>query len=206
MMLERSELKRLRLPLAAALLLSGLGVAALVYSENNVADAEKLKDAGHARLVAIRDRLTKVSEEEQEIRNNLVQFKQFEDRGMAGAEKRLEWIEALTAIRQKRRLFQVQYNLDSQRAVDYPGVAEDQKGGSAIFIANRVKLDLSLLHEEDLLNFLADLSASAGSFASLRSCSITRTERGGAAGGPLRPRLRANCVIDLITLKARDKT
>ena len=206
MMLERSELKRLRLPLAAALLLSGLGVAALVYSENNVAEAEKLKNAGHARLVATRDRLTKVSEEEQEIRNNLVQFKQFEDRGMAGAEKRLEWIEALTAIRQKRRLFQVQYHLDSQRAVDYPGVAEDQKGGNAIFIANRVKLDLSLLHEEDLLNFLADLATSAGSFASLRSCSVTRTERAGAGGGPLRPRLHATCVIDMITLKARDKT
>ena len=76
MMLERSELKRLRLPFVAALLLSGLGAAALVYSENNLADAEKLKKEGHARLVATRDRLTKVSEEEQEIRNNLVQFKQ----------------------------------------------------------------------------------------------------------------------------------
>ena len=205
MMLERSELKRLRLPFVAALLLCGLGAAALVYTENDHAEAEKLKKEGHARLVAARDRLTKVSEEEQEIRNNLVQFKQFEDRGMAGAEKRLDWIEAFAAIRQKRRLFQVQYNLEPQRAVDYPGVAQDQKGGSAIFIANRVRLDLSLLHEEDLLNFLADLNASAGSFVSLRSCSITRTERGGAGGGPLRPRLRANCVVDMITLKGRDK-
>jgi len=206
MMLERSELKRLRLPLAAALLLSGLGIAALVYSEYYLADVEKLKNEGHARLVATRDRLTKVSEEEQEIRSNLVQFKQFEDRGMAGAERRLEWIEILAAIRQKRRLFQVQYNLDPQRPVDYPGVADDQKGAGAIFIANRVKLNLSLLHEEDLLNFLADLGASAGSFASLRSCSITRTERGGVGGGPLRPRLRADCVVDMITLRARDKT
>jgi hypothetical protein len=205
MMLGPADLKRLRLPLAAALLLSGLGVGAVLYSEKNLADAEKLKNEGHARLVATRDRLTKVSQEEQEIRNNLVQFKQFEERGMAGAEKRLEWIEALAAVRQKRRLFQVQYYLDSQRAVDYPGVAQDQQGASAIFIANRVKLDLSLLHEEDLLNFLADLSGS-GTFASLRSCSITRTERAGAGGGPLRPRLRANCVIDMITLKARDKT
>lgn len=205
MMLERSELKRLRLPLAAALLLSSLGIAALVFSENELADAEKRKNEGHARLVASQDRLTKVSEEEQEIRNNLVQFKQFEDRGMAGPERRLEWIEALAGIRQKRRLFQVQYNLDPQRAVDFPGVPDDQKGGSAIFMANRVKLDLSLLHEEDLLNFLSDLGAS-GTFASLRSCGITRTERGGAGGGPLRARLRANCVIDMITLKAADKT
>ena len=205
-MLERAELKRLRLPLLAALLLSGLGGAAVVYSEGNRADAEKLRKEGHARLVATRDRLTKVSEEEQEIRNNLVRFKQYEERGMTGAEKRLEWIEALTAIRQKRHLFQVQYNLESQRPVDYPGVAQDQKGGSAIFIANRVKLDLSLLHEEDLLNFLADLSGSAGSFASLRSCTIARTERGGPGGGPLRARLRANCAVDMITLKGRDKT
>ena len=113
MMLEPADLKRLRLPFAAALLLSSLGVAAVVYSQKNLADAERLKSEGHARLVATRDRLTKVSQEEQEIRSNLVQFKQFEDRGMAGAEKRLEWIEALAAVRQKRRLFQVQYSLDS---------------------------------------------------------------------------------------------
>ena len=203
MMLERSDLKRLRAPFVAALLLAGIGAAALVSTENNLAEAEQLRKAGHERLVAARNQLAKVSEEEQEIRNNLVQFKQISDRGMTGAEKRLEWIETLAAIQKKRRMFQVQYTLEPQRAVDYPGMAQNQKGGAGIFMASRVKLELQLLHEEDLLNFFADLRASGASFASLRSCSISR-EGIGSGGGPLRPRLRASCVIDMITLKAPD--
>jgi len=205
MMLERPDLRRLRVPFVAALLLAGIGAAALVFSENNLAEAEKLKSAQHDRLVAARDRLAKVSEEEQEIRNNLVQFKKIADLGMAGAEKRLEWIEALVDIQKKRRLFQVQYTLEPQRAVDYPGITQNPKGGPGIFMASRVKLELLLLHEEDLLNFLADLRAAGGSFVSVRSCSVSRTEGVFAAGGPMRPRLRASCVVDMITLKAPDK-
>ena len=206
MMLERPDLRRLRIPFAAALLLAGIGAAALVFSESNLAEAEKLKGAQHDRLVAARDRLAKVSEEEQEIRNTLVQFKQIADLGMAGAEKRLEWIEALVDIQKKRRLFQVQYTLEPQRAVDYPGMAQNQKGGGAIFMASKLKLELQLLHEQDLLNFLADLRALGESFASLRSCSISRTPGVGSGGGPMRPRLQASCVIDMITLKAPNKT
>ena len=206
MMLERADLRRLRIPFVAALLLAGVGAAALVFSENNLEEAEKLKSAQHARLLAARDRLAKVSEEEQEIRNNLVQFKQLSDRGMAGAEKRLEWIEILASIQKKRRLFQVQYNLDPQRAVDYPGVVQTQKGGGGTFMASRVKLELQLLHEEDLLNFFSDLRATGESFASLRSCSVFRAEGAVSGGGPLRPRLRASCVLDMITLKTADKT
>lgn len=205
MMLERPDLKRLRVPFAVALLLAGIGAAALVYSANNLAEAEKLKSAEHERLVAARDRLAKVSEEEQEIRSHLVQFKQFADLGMTGGEKRLEWIEALVEIQKKRRLFQVQYTLEPQRALDYPGIAQFQKSGGGSFMASRLKLELLLLHEEDLLNFLADLRAAGGSFASARSCSISRAEGVSAAGGPMRPRLRASCVVDMITLKAPDK-
>lgn len=205
MMLERPDLRRLAVPFAAALLLAGIGAAALVLTESSLAEAEKLKNAQHERLVAARDRLAKVSEEEQEIRTNLVQFKKVSDLGMAAGEKRLEWIEALVAIQKNRRLFQVQYTLEPQRGVDYPGLTQQQKGGGAIFMASRLKLELLLLHEEDLLNFLADLRSLGDSFPSLRSCSISRTESVFAAGGPMRPRLRASCVVDMITLKAADK-
>jgi hypothetical protein len=204
-MLERADLKQLRLPFAAALLLAGLGIAALLYSQSKLGEARMLQKAGQDRLLAVRGRLAKVSEEEQEIRNNLVEFKQFTDKGMTGEEKRLEWIENLAEIRQRRRLFEVRYNLERQRAVDYPGIPANQKGGEAIFLANRMNLELQLLHEGDLLNFLADLGATSPTFPALRSCTIARIEGAAGGGGPLRPRLRADCVVDMITLKAVDK-
>lgn len=205
MKLERPDLMQLRLPFAAALLLAGVGLAAILFSEQQLAEAKKLQKAGQDRLAAVRGRLAKVSEEEQEIRNNLVQFKQFTDKGMTGGEKRLEWIENLAAIRQRRRLFEVRYNLERQRAVDYPGIPQNQKAGEAIFLASRLKLELQLLHEGDLLDFLADLRATSQSFPALRSCSIARFDGAAGGGGPLRPRLSADCVVDMITLKVADK-
>lgn len=200
MMLARADLKRLRLPFAAALLLAGIGVSGLMYAERQAVQAQMAKKAGEERLAAATARLAKVAEEEQEISNNLVQFRRFSERGMTGGEKRLEWIEALAAIRQQRRLFEVHYNLGRQRPVDYPGIASKE----AIFMASRLRLEMLLLHEEDLLKVLGDLNTSNQFFSALRSCTLTRAE-GPGAGGPVRPRLMADCGVDIITLRASDK-
>jgi len=206
MMLERADLMRLRLPFAAALLLAGVGAGVLLFTQQKLAEARKLQRTTQDRLTAVRTRLAKASEEEQEIRNNLVKFKQLTDRGMTGGEKRLEWIEVLAAIRKQRRLFEVRYNLERQRPLDYPGIPQSQSGSAAIFLASRMKLELQVLHEQDLLDFLGDLTTNNQSFADLRSCNISRTDTGSGTGGPLRPRLRAECAVDMITLKPVDKT
>ena len=206
MMLERADLKRLRIPLIAALLLAGIGAAALAYTEQRLAQAEQLYKVEHQRLAEARTRLAKVSEEEQDIRNKLARFRKFEALRMTGDEKRLEWIEAIAAIRKKRELYQVQYTLEPKRPVDFPGMPSGKTGKDAIFMASKLELELELLHEGDLLNFFSDLRQSAGSFATLRSCTINRTERVVSAGGPLRPRLHASCVLDMITLREADKS
>jgi hypothetical protein len=202
MMLAPADLKRLRIPLAIALVLAGIGVGSLLFAQERFAQAELEQKEAKSRLAAAKAKLAKVSEEEQEISNNLIKFKQFTDKGMTGDEKRLEWIETLSAIRQQRRLFEVRYNLERQRLVDYPGI----KGTDAIFMASRLKLELLILHEADLLNFIGDLQSNTHSFASLRSCSITRMDGGAGGGGPLRARLRADCLVDMITIKPPEKT
>jgi hypothetical protein len=65
-----------------------------------------------------------------------------------------------------------------------------------------MRVEMQLLHEEDLLRFLADLRASGNAFYSVKKCVITRT--GQAAGGAtMAPRLTAQCDIDLITIVDR---
>ncbi len=204
MTLDRSFLKRLRGPIAAALILIGIGAAALMVSDTRLVEARKARKAAQDQLRSTRDRVSRVAEEEREIRDNLVYFEKMASRGMVGAEKRLEWIESIAAIRQRRRLFEIRYTVDAQRVVDYPGVVQTRKSDSATFMASRLKLDMQLLHEGDLLAFLADLEAAGNSLVSPRSCNISRVEGAGGGGGPMRPRLRANCVVDMITLKTPD--
>jgi hypothetical protein len=60
-------------------------------------------------------------------------------------------------------------------------------------------VELALLHEGDLLNFLADLRESGNAYYSIKHCSLSRTGAAPATAG-LAPRLRAECEIDLITI------
>jgi hypothetical protein len=63
-----------------------------------------------------------------------------------------------------------------------------------------MKINLALLHEEDLFRFIDDLRAALSSHVVVRACSVTRIERAAAERGP-GPRLAADCTIDLVTIR-----
>jgi hypothetical protein len=205
MMIERADLKRLRLSFAVALLLAGLGAGTLATTDRSLDEAKQQRLAAQAQLKAARERVAAVSEEETEIRNNLVHYQKMVGYGLTRPDKRLEWIEAIGDIRKRLNLFEVQYNIAPPHLLDYPGIAQVEKAGSALFTVSRVKLNMQVLHEEKLLSFLADLAA-AGPYTSTRNCSVSRIAGAGAGGGPLKPRLQVDCVVDFITLKAPGTT
>ena len=70
------------------------------------------------------------------------------------------------------------------------------------FFASTMRVDLALLHEEDLLRFLADLRNSGNAFYSVKKCALSRTGQA-ATGTTITPRLRAECDIDLVTILDR---
>jgi hypothetical protein len=92
----------------------------------------------------------------------------------------------------------VRYRIERQKLLSsMPG-----KPASVDFFASSMRVDLQLLHEEDLLRFLADLRASGNAYYAVKKCTITRT--GQAVGGiAMTPRLSASCDIDLITVVDR---
>jgi len=199
MKIEREDLKRLRLPAIIAAALIGLGVAALGVSEYYLAIAKAAREVARAQRVAAQERMSKASEEEREIRENLVSYRKMQDQGMIGSENRLDWIDSIARIKARRKLFEIKYNIEAQKVLDYPGVTST---GATVFVVSRMKLDMTLLHEGDLLDFLSDLQGAGKSLVSVRHCSTARLDRGGmTASQTLLPRLRSECQIDLITLK-----
>jgi hypothetical protein len=198
MNLRREDMKRLRLPAVIAAVLLGAGLAFVVVSEQYLGQsADKLANA-RAQRSAAQDRVSKVSEEEREIRESLIFYQRMQRQGMIGPENRLDWIDAIARIKSQRKLFEIKYSIEPQKRLDYPGIVPI-KGGE--FVVSRVKLDMLLLHEEDLLNFLSDLRATGRFYVSVRHCGMNRLERGAVSPGqPLMPRLRSECQIDLITV------
>jgi hypothetical protein len=76
------------------------------------------------------------------------------------------------------------------------------KPANVDFFASTMRVQLALLHEEDLLRFLADLRDSGNAYYSVRHCSMTRIAQP-PAGVQISPRLRGECDIDLITIVDR---
>jgi hypothetical protein len=199
MNISRDDLKRLRMPLAAAIVLLALAAACVIASGYYLDEARTARDATRVSRVAAQERVLRVAEEEREIREDLVHYEQMRQRGIVGEQSRLDWIESIAKIKNDRKLFEIRYNFEAQKPLDYPGLVPT---GAVDFVVSRLKLDMLLLHEGDLLNFLADLQSGIKAHVSVRNCTVTRIERGAAPGATtLQPRLRAECQVDLVSVR-----
>ena len=199
MTLRRDDLRRLRSPIAMAVLATAFGLVCLFLADSYRDSATKTRAGTRASRVAAQERVLRVSEEEREIRESLIDYERMREQGMLGDQNRLDWIEAISRIKNNRKLFEIKYNIEAQRQLDYPGIVP---GSGTEFIVSRMRLDMLLLHENDLLDFLSDLQAARRAFVSVRQCVVTRLDRGSPPGGSgLQPRLRADCQVDLVSVR-----
>ena len=188
------ELRKLVLPALAALALLVAG-AGLIWSADasRRAAQRELAEARAARQ-GNAEKLARIAEEEREVSEKIEVYKQLRSHNILGPERRLEWADAMTRIRTQRELLDLKYRVDKQRTLaTLPG-----KPGNVLFFASTMKVDLALLHEEDLLRFLADLRESGNAYYAVKRCALARNSQ--ASGGGINPRLRAECDIDLITV------
>jgi hypothetical protein len=192
------ELRKLALPLvlAAALLAAGGGL--IWGADQALKSAQRAAAAAQAERQRSTERLARIAEEEREVKEKISVYQRLKALNIIGDERRLEWADALTRIRTQRELLDLRYRIERQRLLlSAPG-----KPGNVDFFASAMRIELALLHEEDLLRFLADLRNSGNAFYSVRSCALTRSGASGS-GTAIASRLRADCSIDLITIVDR---
>lgn len=198
MRFTREELKRLLAPLALALALPGAGVGLIWSAGEAQRSAQGQLAAAQGERRQNNERLARISEEEREVSEKIDVYQRLKQLNILGEERRLEWADAITRIRTQRELLDLRYVVERQKLLSStPG-----KPGSVDFYASTMKVDLALLHEEDLLRFLADLRQSGNAFYAVKKCALTRTGQA-VAGATMTPRLRAECDIDLITIMDR---
>ena len=195
MNLSREELGRLALPVLAVIVLIGAGVWLIKITGEARTKAQAQLISAQAERRQNSDRLARIAEEEREVSEKLDVYKQLKRLNIIGEERRLEWADAVTRIRNQRELLDLTYRVDRQKLLkSLPG-----KPGSVDFFASKMTVHLDLLHEEDLLRLLADLRESGNAYYSVKSCSVRRIGQA-PTGTTINPRLRANCEIDLVTV------
>jgi len=192
------ELKKLSLPALLALTLLAGGGGLIWSADIALKSAQRAAAAAQAERQQSGERLARIAEEEREVKEKINVYQRLKALNILGEERRLEWADAVTRIRTQRELLDLRYRVERQRLLaTLPG-----KPGNVDFFASTMRVDLALLHEEDLLRFLADLRDSGNAYYSVRSCQLSRTGPGGAAA-VIAPRLRAECSIDLVTIVDR---
>lgn len=198
MTLTAEDFRRLAAPVGAALAFVVLGAALIWSSGGALRAAEGQLAAAQAERRQSNERLARISEEEREVKEKIDLYQRLKQLNILGEERRLEWADAIARIRKERELLDLRYVVERQRLLaSLPG-----KPGNVEFYASTMKVELALLHEEDLLRFLADLRQSGNAFYSIRRCTLSRTGQGGT-GLAIAPRLRGDCEIDLITIMDR---
>ena len=198
MRFTNEELRQLALPLILAVALLAAGGGLIWGADATLGAASQQAALAQAERQQAAERLARISEEEREVIEKLDVYKRLQQLNILGEERRLEWADAITRIRTQRELLDLSYRVDRQRLLtSAPG-----KPANVDFFASTMRVQLALLHEEDLLRFLADLRDSGNAYYAVRQCSLTRTAQP-PASVQISPRLRGECEIDLITIVDR---
>lgn len=191
--------QRLAGPALVAVALVAAGAAAVAVTSELLTASQVEQQAARAQRDAEQNKLARATDEAREINERIVDYRKLVERGVVGEERRLDWVDRINAIKAARRLPEVKYTISAQRPLDYPGFTA---GGEVEFLASPMRLELGLLHEEDLFRFVGDLRSALSALVVVRSCNVERTGEPAKARG-LTPRLRAACELDLVTI--RDK-
>lgn len=195
MNLTAAELRKIGIALAVALVLLAAGAAPVWWMNREFARSSPALAAARTERNQARDRLARISDEEREVKEKIAIYQQLGQVGILGEERRLEWADAIARIRTSRELLDLRYRIEPQKQlVSVPG-----KPTNVDFYSSTMKVDIALLHEGDLLEFLRDLRDSGNQYTSVQRCDLDRS--GSPPSGPsLAPRLRAQCEIHLITI------
>lgn len=187
------DLIKLQGPALLAILLL-LAAAALGYwSQQRAQRANGERASAENQLQQIEQRLRQAHSEEQEIKERTALFQRLEKSGSAGEEKRLDWIELLRDLQRQGLLPGMNYEFG-------PPLALDKVEGSAFaYHRSHLRIQLRLLHEEDLLNFLQQLQERAQAIVLIRSCHVARLATTPEAGTGL-AQLSAECDMEWVSL------
>lgn len=188
------DLVKIQLPILATLILLAVTGLLVWWSMQQAQQATRERNTAAASTSQVEQRLRQVRTEEQELKERALMFQQMQQSGITGEERRLEWTEMLRQIQQEMRLPGMSYEFGVQKPLDVVG------GVAYAYFASPMRLQLRLLHEEDLLNFLARVQRQAKALVLVRNCKLSPLTAG-SDGGTAIAQLGAECELQWVTVR-----
>jgi hypothetical protein len=186
-------------PLTALIAAAAFATAAVFHAQEGLIKAQQSREEARAKHAEAQRRLNQVDEERRLIEHYAPAYRALLGAGIIGAERRVDWIDALRAAGQSLRGFAIDYRLAAQQPALLRAAPREVQVRESL-----MTLRLKLLHEGDLLAFLQALEeARAGLFVP-RSCDIKRLAEPFTVR--FEPKLEADCELAWITLVPAKET
>jgi hypothetical protein len=202
MKLQSADIKRLKWAIILVVTLSSIGGGTVFGTHWLHKDTDRKYIAATAARKDIESRLTRARDEELELREKIGRYQNLAAQGLIGTEMRLDWVEAIDRVKATRRIFRLEYEFAPQRLVDATILPGGATAGGFEFMSSQLRLNMDMLHEGDLFNFIADLRKEVRAIIQVRACAIERigaedSQRSNSA------QLKADCTLEWITLKEK---
>ena len=139
-------------------------VASIVY-EGRLADENKRMQFDHG---AVNSEYEALVNRKRILERYHRRYEQFRAQGFVANERRLDWIEALREQGEELQLPSLRFALEPQVGRTVAG-SEDLR-----LRASRMELEIGLLHELDLLRFIAAVRSRAPGLVSVDRCTLSR--------------------------------
>lgn len=156
-----------------------------------------------------RQRFLNSGRERADIERLLPLLQSLQSQGLYGEEKRLEWIERLRGMERRWPGLKLQYAIEAQAVQPAAGAAPGAAGTAGIaalpaagaaggarrieLFATRMRLTMTLVHEDDMLRVLEELAQAQLGRASVERCEMNRANSAA---------IRAECSLIWNTLRA----
>lgn len=198
MTFSRDDFLRIKGPIVALVLVLVAGIGSLFVTDKFARSMGAGKSAAVAQLAEAVARLEQVQKDKQDFQTYAEQYQSLIDQGVIGEDRRLDWIEAIEKVRAEERVFRVKYAMAPQKTFNPAPVPAPSSFEMKV---SAVTLQLDLLHEGQLLDFLDELRARSKGFYLLDKCAIERS--GGVLELRYAPQLKAECALNWLTMREK---
>lgn len=194
--LSKSDLMLLRNSSIVFAALTTLAITIYVGASGLQRSATANLNSSRAYFDQVSTSVTQIAQEEETIIRYIDRYVQIAADGIVSPQDRLQFLERMTHIREQYQLYSMNLTMDElvSHVVPYP--PEDPLPGDPVTMTQTaISLELSLLHEGDLLRLLDELMRLPGLFQPT-ACSIELDAGAGEGFNQLRENLLSRCQIN----------
>lgn len=196
MSFSTDDLGEIKWSLLACLLSGVVAVGLINYSADIQQKSLKALQQAQRQLNAARDQLLTAQSDQENMASYQMEYDALVAQKVIGNEQRLNWIEGLEQLRRQNLLPDFRYTIAPQSA--YSPNPPLNAGNFALSLS-QMTMELDLLHEGQLLNFLGALSRQMPGWFLLDKCTLTRNDA--TQNGSVM--LKAQCAGGWFTMKNR---